>query len=429
MPALGRRCLAALTLASLVVISCAPGGTPTVPRAATTSPAQTRSGGSPPAASASSASPTTSVAPSQPFDPNAVSIELEVVAAGLDSPLAVTHAGDGSGRLFVAEQGGAIRIVRDGMLTNRPFLDITGRIRSGGERGLLGLVFHPEYPDDPRFFVNYTDKEGDTQIAAYRHDPADPDRAIAEETRLLSIGQPYANHNGGALAFGPDGYLYIATGDGGSGGDPHGFGQALDAVLGKILRIDVDAPTGSRQYSVPDDNPFVATPGARPEIWHYGLRNPWRISFDRANGDLWIGDVGQNAWEEVDVARGGTGGLNFGWNRMEGAHCFRPESGCEDPALTLPVTEYAHDEGGCTILGGNVYRGAAQSALAGGYLFADYCSGLMWAINAGTDGPVAPVLVAETGRSPSAFGEDEAGEIYVTDISAGELLRVVAAAR
>src|SRR5687768_4385074 len=255
MPAHGRRCLAALTLASLVMTSCGPGA------------ARTGSVGPSPAATASTGSPVTSARPSPPFDPNAVSIELEVVAAGLDSPLAVTHAGDGSGRIFVAEQGGAIRIVRDGAVTNRPFLDITRRISSGGERGLLGLALHPQYPDDPRFFVNYTDKDGDTQIAAYRYDRANPDEAIAEETRLLSIGQPYANHNGGALAFGPDGYLYIATGDGGSGGDPHGLGQALDAVLGKILRIDVDAPAGNRQYAVPHDNPFVATPGARPEIW------------------------------------------------------------------------------------------------------------------------------------------------------------------
>ena len=429
MPALGRRSLAALALTSLVVTSCAPGGTPTVPRAATTSPAPTASGASPPAASASAASPATSVAPSQPFDPNAVSIELEVVAGGLDSPLAVTHAGDGSGRLFVAEQGGAVRIVRDGAVVGAPFLDIGGRILSGGERGLLGLAFHPDYPADPRFFVNYTDEDGHTQVASYTLDPEDPERAIDEETRILTVRQPYANHNGGALAFGPDGYLYVATGDGGSGGDPHGYGQSLETLLGKIVRIDVDTPSGELRYSVPPDNPFVATERAKPEIWHYGLRNPWRMSFDRANGDLWIGDVGQNAWEEVDAARGGAGGLNFGWNRMEGSHCFRPQSGCEDPAFTPPFTEYSHEAPGCTIIGGNVYRGTAEPALAGGYLFADYCSGLLWAVDAAAEGPVEPVLMADTGRSPSAFGEDEAGEIYVTDISAGELLRVVAAAR
>jgi glucose/arabinose dehydrogenase len=356
-------------------------------------------------------------------------VSFEPVVGGLDSPLAVTHAGDGSGRLFVAQQGGAIRIVRDGALVETPFIDIGERIRPGGERGLLGLAFHPDYPEDPRFFVNYTDEEGDTQIAAYEVDPANGDLAVDEESRLLTIGQPYANHNGGALAFGPDGYLYIATGDGGSGGDPHGFGQALDAVLGKILRVDVDTPSGDRRYSVPDDNPFAATEGARPEIWHYGLRNPWRMSFDRATGDLWIGDVGQNAWEEIDVARAGTGGLNFGWNRMEASHCFRPDTGCEDPAFTLPITEYGRDEGGCTVIGGNVYRGAAQPALSGGYVFADYCAGLVWAIPADAVGPMPPVLVAETATRPSAFGEDEAGELFVTDISSGELLRVVGTAR
>ena len=341
----------------------------------------------------------------------------------------MTHAGDGSGRLFVAEQGGAIRVVDGEQLVAAPFLDLGDRILSGGERGLLGLAFHPDFPDDPRFFVNYTDDDGHTQIAAYRVDPNEPGRAIDEETRILTIRQPYANHNGGALAFGPDGYLYIATGDGGSGGDPHGFGQSLETLLGKIVRIDVDTPSGDLQYSAPADNPFVATERAKPEIWHYGLRNPWRMSFDRATGDLWIGDVGQSSWEEVDVARAGAAGLNFGWNRMEGNHCFRPQSGCEGPELTLPVAEYSQADGGCTVIGGHVYRGAAQPALAGGYLFADYCSGIMWAIDAASDGPTEPFVVAETGISPSAFGEDEAGELYVTDISAGELLRVVGTAR
>jgi glucose/arabinose dehydrogenase len=378
------------------------------------------------------ATPGTSVARSSAsgsFDPSHVAVGLERVVDGLTSPLAIVHAGDGSGRLFVVEQAGVIRIVRDGSLVDAPFLDITDRILSGGERGLLGLAFHPDFPTDPRLFVDYTDSEGDTQIASYTVDPANLDRADpASEIRLLSQHQPYANHNGGALAFGPDGYLYIGLGDGGSGGDPHGNGQSLGTLLGKILRIDVDRTEGDLRYAIPDDNPFVGRAGALGEIWLLGLRNPWRMSFDRATGDLWIGDVGQNAWEEVDVARAGVGGANFGWNRMEGSHCFRPASGCEDPALALPVAEYSHDNG-CTVIGGGVYRGSEQPALAGGYLFGDYCSGLVWAIDPASNGPTEPVLVGETGATISSFGEDEAGEMYVTDLRSGELLRVTATAR
>jgi glucose/arabinose dehydrogenase len=380
--------------------------------------------GTPPSATAAPASPGRS------FDPAAIAVALEPVVGGLSAPLAVTSAGDGSGRIFVVEQAGTVRIVEDGRLVERPFLDITDRVLSGGERGLLGLAFHPDYPDDPRLFVDYTDADGTTQIASFKVDSADPDRADpASEVRILSQPQPYANHNGGAIAFGPDGYLYISFGDGGSGGDPHGNGQSLATALGKILRIDIDATEGGRPYAIPDDNPFVAVAGAEPAIWLYGLRNPWRMSFDRATGDLWIGDVGQSAWEEIDVARAGTGGLNYGWNRMEGSHCFRPASRCEVSGLTLPVAEYSHDGGNCTVIGGGVYRGAAQPALGGGYLFGDYCSGRIWAIDPGRNGPTKPVLVAESGATLSSFGEDEAGELYATDLSAGELLRVTASRR
>jgi glucose/arabinose dehydrogenase len=208
----------------------------------------------------------------------------------------------------------------------------------------------------------------------------------ASETHVLSQKQPFANHNGGALAFGPDGDLYISLGDGGSGGDPQGNGQKLTTLLAKILRIDVSDSATDRPYAIPSDNPYAdGANGAKPEIWLTGLRNPWRMSFDRATGDLWIGDVGQNAWEEIDVQRAGVpGGTNFGWNRMEGSHCYQPSSGCEDPALTLPVTDYGHDQG-CTVIGGDVYRGTAQPALTGGYVFADYCTGLVWAIDPATN--------------------------------------------
>ena len=376
-----------------------------------------------------SPSPAVSVAPGGPFDPARVGLTLEPVVSGLSDPLAVTHAADASGRLFVAEQGGRIRIVRDGTLVDEPFLDISKRISAGGERGLLGLAFHPDYPTDPRFFVNYTDPNGDTRVASFTVDPATPDLADpGSEVRLLSIGQPYANHNGGALAFGPDGFLYIATGDGGSGGDPHGNGQSLETLLGKILRIDVNPTEGSKAYAIPADNPFVGDAGTLPEIFVYGLRNPWRMSFDRATGDLWIGDVGQGAWEEIDVVRAGTSGQNFGWNLMEGAHCFRPAEGCEDPSLVLPVTEYTRNLGS-TVIGGVVYRGSDQPALVGGYVFADYGSGNVFLIDAATDGPTDPVLALESGATLSSFGEDEAGEVYATDLASGELLRVVAVPR
>jgi glucose/arabinose dehydrogenase len=399
--------------------SLAPGPSPS--RTAPVGPS-----GSAPAPASASASPS-----SAPFDPSRIAVGFQPVVDGLDAPLAIVNAGDGSGRLFVAEQTGQIRIVRDGRLVDQPFLDIAGRITSGGERGLLGVAFHPNYPDDPRVFVDYTDTNGDTQVSAFRVDPASPDRLDpATEQRILFAKQPYANHNGGAVVFGPDGFLYISLGDGGSGGDPHGNGQSLKVLLGKILRIDVDRTTGDRAYGIPPNNPFAAgNDDGLAEIWLTGLRNPWRISFDRANGDLWIGDVGQGAWEEIDVQRAGSpGGTNFGWNRLEGAHCYQPAKGCEDPGLTLPVAEYGHDQG-CTVIGGNVDRGPSQPLLAGGYVFGDYCSGRVWAIDPAIDGPRQPTVVADTGHSFSAFGEDEAGDLYAVDISEGTLLRLTATRR
>jgi glucose/arabinose dehydrogenase len=362
--------------------------------------------------------------PVPPSEAPASGWSLERVVDGLASPLAVTNAGDGSGRIFVLEQGGQIRIVRGGQLLGDPFLDIGDRLTAGGERGLLGLDFHPDFPYDARFFVNYTDLEGNTVVSSFTAE-AGADRADGgSEVVLLRIDQPYANHNGGALVFGPDGYLYISTGDGGSGGDPHDNGQRMDTLLGKILRIDVDGGSGDTRYGIPPDNPFVDQPDALPEIWHLGLRNPWRMSFDRETGDLWIGDVGQGSWEEIDVARAGTGGLNFGWNRVEGFECFNGDA-CDDSAFTPPVTAYSHDFG-CSVIGGVVYRGTAQPLLAGKYVYSDYCSGNLWVLDPTNDGPQDGQLVAETGRGISAIGEDEAGEPYVTDLNSGELLRIVA---
>jgi glucose/arabinose dehydrogenase len=354
-------------------------------------------------------------------------VTVEVVAAvtGLDKPLDVAHAGDGSRRLFVAEQAGRIRIIKDGTLVDRPFLDIRDRIASGGERGLLGVAFHPDYPADPRFFVDYTDRDGNTVVSTFHVSSADPDVADpATETVLLEIAQPFANHNGGAVAFGPDGMLYIAMGDGGSAGDPAGNGQRLDTLLAKILRIDIDGPAGaSERYAVPADNPFVTTAGARPEIFLTGLRNPWRMRFDRATGDLWIGDVGQGAWEEIDFARAGTSGMNYGWNTMEGFHCFAPAEGCDQTGLTLPLAEYDHAFG-CAVIGGVVVRDPRQGRLDGGYLFGDACSDNLWVMDPTGDGRREPVIVSKMGRSLSSIGEGEDGTVYATSLSSGELLRI-----
>ena len=294
-----------------------------------------------------------------------------------------------------------------------PFLDIRARVgSSGSEQGLLGLAFHPDYTKNGYFFVNYTDRSGDTVIARYRVS-ADPSLADpSTEVRLLEVQQPYGNHNGGDLAFGPDGYLYISLGDGGSGGDPRNFGQSVDTLLGKLLRIDVSEVDG---YSIPAGNPFV-NGGGRPEIWAYGLRNPWRISFDQLTGDLYIADVGQNSWEEVNFQPAGSpGGENYGWNTMEGFHCFQ-SSACDQSGLTLPVIEYAlHVQGDCAVTGGYVYRGHSLPAWQGIYVYGDYCSGRVWGLFQNPTGVWENGLLFETGARITSFGQDEDGEIYLVN--------------
>lgn len=346
-----------------------------------------------------------------------VTIALEpVVTRGLSSPVLVTHAGDGSGRLFVVEQPGRIRIVSNGTLAPAPFLDIASRLVSGGERGLLGLAFHPDYPRNGRYFVNYTRRpDGATVIAEYRVS-TDGNVSAPAERVLLVIDQPYPNHNGGMIAFGADGFLYIGMGDGGAGGDPQNRAQNPQELLGKMLRIDVNK--GS-PYAVPADNPFVGG-GARPEIWALGLRNPWRFSFDRQTHELWAGDVGQNAWEEIDVIRRGG---NYGWRIMEGAHCFKPPAGCERPGLELPVAEYATAGGRCSVTGGYVYRGAAVPRLVGTYVYGDFCSGEIFALRHGTQR-----ILLDTRLAVSSFGEDEAGELYIVDHKGGVYRFIVGAA-
>ena len=342
-----------------------------------------------------------------------VPVGLDPVASGLGFPLYLT-APAGDARLFIVEKGGAIRIVKDGALLPAPFLSLADRVSTSGEQGLLGLAFDPAYGTNGRFVVHYTDVNGNTVVSMFRVSASDPDLADpASESVLLTAEQPFANHNGGQILFGPDGMLYIGLGDGGSDGDPGGRGQAVTDLLGDILRVDVSSGTG---YTVPVDNPFVGRPDARPEIWSYGLRNPWRFSFDPATGDLYIADVGQNAWEEVDVvtAAGGAGrGTNFGWNPTEGTHCYATPS-CDPGAFTLPVLEYSHSEG-CSITGGYVYRGAAIPALQGHYFYSDFCRGSVRSFRLQDGEAVEPQQwsALAPGGSVTSFGQDVAGELYI----------------
>ena len=294
----------------------------------------------------------------------AARVTLREVANGLSQPLAIAHAGDGSGRLFVTLQEGRVMIFDGRQIVPKPFLDLRERVASGGERGLLSVAFHPDFANNRWFYVNYTDLAGNTVVSRFRAARRAPNVALRRsETLVLSVTQPYANHNGGQLQFGPDGFLYIGTGDGGSGGDPENRAQDGGSLLGKLLRIDVN----QSPYGIPTDNPFSNRTDIRPEIWAVGLRNPWRFSFDRATGDLYIADVGQDAWEEVNFQpAAGPGGLNYGWRRLEGRHCFNPPNACDDGTLTPPVLEYDHSVGE-SVTGGYVYRGSQVPELAGRY--------------------------------------------------------------
>jgi glucose/arabinose dehydrogenase len=414
-----RAILAGLLAIGLLAAACDGGGATGGPTGRT---GATAGGSSDPTTSPSTPSEQPS-SPEQALDLDRVELRLRPVAEGFARPLLVTSAGDGSGRLFVVEQEGRIRVIEDGEIAT--FLDISDRVvAEANEQGFLGLAFHPGFEENGRFFVDYTDLRGDTVVSEFvvsGDGAADP----TSERVLLLVDQPFGNHNGGHLAFGPDGYLYVALGDGGSAGDPMGNGQALGALLGKLLRIDVDDEGNGTPYEIPPDNPFVDRAGARPEIWAYGLRNPWRFSFDRETGELWIGDVGQQGLEEVDRAPAGEGGLNFGWNVMEGTACFQPTAGCEEDGLVAPVAEYRHDQG-CSITGGYVYRGDRWAALRGAYVFADYCSGLVWGIDADAGDGAEPTLLLDSGLAISSFGEDEAGELYVTDHAGGVVLQVEA---
>jgi glucose/arabinose dehydrogenase len=344
------------------------------------------------------------------------------VVDGFQRPLFVTNAGDD--RLFIVEQGGRISIFQDGKLLDEPFLNVSSLVsRSGNEQGLLGLAFHPKYAQNGEFFIDYTDVKGDTMVARYHVSKDNPNVADPNSAKpVIQIDQPYPNHNGGDVVFGPDGYLYIGMGDGGSAGDPQGNGQNPKALLGKILRLDVDS---GDPYAAPKDNPYVANSSLAPEVWAMGLRNPWRFSFDRKTGDLYIADVGQNQWEEVDFQPADSkGGENYGWNIMEGTHQY---SGAAVPeGLMMPFAEYSHAEGGCSISGGYVYRGKALPDLNGIYFFADYCSGKIWSSYRDDAGKWQTNQFMQTNYVISSFGEDAAGELYLLDHGNGAVYRLEA---
>ena len=360
---------------------------------------------------------------------------LAPLISGLNSPVAVRHAGDGSGRLFIVEQGGVIRTWDGTAMLPTPFLNITSAVLSGGERGLLGLAFHPDYGNNGFFYVNYTydfDPTGSvddrTRIARYSVSAGNPDVADPGETVILEIDQDFSNHNGGDIHFGPDGYLYIGMGDGGSGGDPNNRAQDRTQLLGKMLRIDVDGPprgviTGCglvANYAIPLDNPFVGDGNACDEIWAYGVRNPWRFSFDRRTGAMFIGDVGQNMWEEIDLQpASSSGGENYGWRCYEGTHEYNT-TGCSGPYID-PILEYQHLNGRNSITGGYAYRGHGIAGFDGTYMFADFGTGEIWF--ATPNGGWSATVWTNTSFGISAFGEDEDGEIYVADLFGGTVSR------
>ena len=354
------------------------------------------------------AAPTQSAPVAVPSFPDPSAFTWQLIASGLERSVDLQP--DGSGRLYILEKPGRIRLYENGQLAPTPFLDINDRVNDdSNEMGLLGLAFHPQYAQNGYFYVNYTGKGGDTFISRFQTtvNGVDP----ASETILLTIKQPFPNHNGGALAFGPDGYLYIATGDGGFQGDPMGNAQSLEALLGKILRIDVDSAS---PYALPADNPFGN------EVYHYGLRNPWRISFDKATGDLYIGDVGQGEWEEINhVAAGSRGGLNFGWDYYEGNHEYDPQGVTGE--YVFPVAEYSHTEGGCSVTGGYVYR-VAMPEWSGIYLYGDYCSGYIWGLMQ-VNGQWQARLLFEAKVRITSFGQDESGEVYLLS-DGGEVFKL-----
>ncbi|MFX1466726.1 MAG: PQQ-dependent sugar dehydrogenase [Promethearchaeota archaeon] len=362
--------------------------------------------------------------PTQPVD---FAVEEAFTHLSFDHPVGIYNAGDGSNRLFVLEQSGVIYVFENSqdVTSSTVFLDIRDRVNDDGfEEGLLGLAFHSNYKTNGYFYVDYTaSNPRRTVIARYQVNSVDQNKANKNsELVVLEVEQPYSNHNGGQISFGPDGYLYIALGDGGSGGDPQGNGQNRKTLLGSILRIDVDNPSNGRKYGIPDNNPFVGnTEGFREEIYAYGLRNPWRFSFDLETNWLWAGDVGQAKWEEIDIIESGK---NYGWNVMEGKHCYKPSTGCSTTGLEQPIWEYGHDTGH-SITGGFVYRGTKIPQLVGSYIYGDFEYGQIWALQYDGTGDPMNNLLFETDYEISSFGVDENNELYICDRDNGRIYTLV----
>jgi glucose/arabinose dehydrogenase len=354
---------------------------------------------------------------------------LHLLVSGLTNPVFITSAGDGTGRYFIVEQTGRIKILKNGVVLPTPFLSMPGSVSHGGEQGLLGLAFHPSYETNRRLFVYFTNTSGDIVVREYRASASNPNVVdMTTGRQIIKIPHPgQSNHNGGMMAFGRSGYLFIGTGDGGGAGDQPNNAQRTSTLLGKMLRIDVDGRSGTLQYRIPAHNPYVGRTG-RDEIWQLGLRNPWRWSFDRANGNLWIGDVGQGRWEEVDRAvrtsSGAGRGINWGWHVLEGRHCYQPPTGCNTSGKTMPLAEYDHNNGRCAITGGYVYRGTAIPVLRGGYVFGDYCSGEIWVVAANATSPATRTRLLDTNLLISSFGESTSGELFVVDL-AGRIYSIV----
>jgi len=354
-----------------------------------------------------------------------VAISLQVAASGLSVPLDLEQPNDGSGRLFVVEQRGTIKIVQNGALLPQPFLDVSNKVIFQGEMGLLGLTFHPAFQANGKFYVNYVRNAGrqfQSVIAEYQVSGADPNQANPSSERILLIvdqANNFPNHKAGQLAFGADGFLYFGLGDGGGEGDPLRHGQNTQTLLGKMMRIDVNSAGATTQYAIPSDNPFAAG-GGLPEIYAIGFRNPWRFSFDRSSGRLFVADVGQDSFEEIDIV---TKGGNYGWNTMEGDHCFNPASNCNMAGLTLPIVEIPHPEGEA-VIGGFLYHGTGLAGMQGRYIFGDL-NGQIWSLTENPPNTFTRTLILKPGFNISSFGQDSAGELYVVDISGGRVLKLV----